>query len=247
MADKEFLMARFRELAKISGSREIFTFSDFVSPSDAALAPQCAGGVPFRSWGGMDGCERVMLRFGDEALIGYEIPFPITVIRVRARSERFAEDLTHRDFLGALMHLGIERDVLGDILLRDNCAWVFVKEQIAPFIEEELVSVKHTAVTCTRMEEIPEDVRLRREERLLNVPSVRLDALVARLYHLPRGKAKDLFASGLVLVNGSEAKESASLKEGDAVSVRGFGKFLYAGVEKETKKGRIVARVEVYV
>lgn len=246
MEDK-YLFSRLAELARLSDNRDIFTFTDFLSPSDAALSREAAGAVPFALWGGMEGAERVMVRFGDEDRIGYRADYPIRVIQVSPRNKKFADDLTHRDFLGALMHLGIERGMIGDILIRENTAWVFAIERIAPFIADELTSVKHTEVSCVITDSVPEEAVLKREKASLNIASVRLDAIVARLYHLPRGKARDLFPSGLVSVNGTECtNESLPPKPGDVISVRGYGKFIFTGMEGETKKGRIVAGVEVY-
>ena len=246
MEDK-YLFSRLAELARLSDNRDIFTFTDFLSPSDAALSREAAGGIPFAVWGGMEGAERVVVRFGDEERIGYRADYPIRVIQVSPRNKKFADDLTHRDFLGALMHLGIERSMIGDILIRENTAWVFAIERIAPFIADELTSVKHTEVSCVITDCVPEEAALKREKNSLNIASVRLDAIVARLYHLPRGRARDLFPSGLVSVNGAECtNESLAPKPGDVISVRGYGKFIFTGMEGETKKGRIVAGVEVY-
>lgn len=245
--DDRFLASRLADLARVSDNRDIFTFSDFLSPSEAALTAAAAGKIPFLAWGGMEGCERVVVRFGDENRIGYEADFPIRVIRVSPQNARFADHLTHRDFLGALMHLGIERSTVGDILIRDNTAWIFALEQIAPFIAGELRAVRHTPVICELTDQVPEEVIPKREPEVLNIPSLRLDALIARLYHLPRGKAKDLFAAQLIFVNGNTClNESFQPKEGDVISARGYGKFVFTGIEGETRKGRITAGVEVY-
>ena len=245
--DDKFLASRLADLARVSENRDIFTFSDFLSPPEAALAAAAAGNTPYLAWGGMDGCERVVIRFGDEERIGYRVDFPIRVIRISPQNEKFSDDLTHRDFLGALMHLGIERSTLGDILIRDHTAWVFALEQIAPFIVSELGTVRHTSVVCELIDQVPEEAAPKREPEKLNIPSLRLDALIARLYHLPRGKAKEYFASQLVFVNGNTClNESLQPKEGDVISVRGCGKFVFTGIEGETRKGRIVAGVEIY-
>ena len=80
---------------------------------------------------GTEGCERQMLRFGSEETLGYEEAFPISCVVIRPSAPKFAEELTHRDFLGALMNLGIERDVLGDIIVRDAVGYVFCEDAMA--------------------------------------------------------------------------------------------------------------------
>ena len=246
--DDKFLQSRLADLAGQSDRRDIYTFSDFLSPSEAALVCAAAGRVPFRFWGGMEGCERCVARFGDEERIGYEVPFPISILQVTPLNEKFADDLTHRDFLGALMHLGIERSTIGDILIRDNTAWICALDTVAPLIRDELTSVKRTTVSCLPVEQVPEEAAIRLEPQSLNIPSLRLDALIGRLYHLPRGKAKELFAGKLVSINGIVCtNESRQPKEGDVISVRGHGRFRFTGLSGQTKKGRVVADVEVYV
>ena len=81
-------------------------------------------------FGGAAGAERVMIRFGDEESLGYEQPFPIAIIKAEPVSPKFAEKLTHRDFLGAILNLGIERSTVGDIIVRESTAYFFVKEDI---------------------------------------------------------------------------------------------------------------------
>ena len=105
--------------------------------------------VPYQLGGGYQDAERVMLRFGGEELMGYEEEFPISCLKVSPVSAKFADVLTHRDYLGALMNLGIERDRLGDILIAGNEAFIFCTSSMADFITENLVKVKHTSVSCS--------------------------------------------------------------------------------------------------
>ena len=78
-----------------------------------------------------------MLRFGSEETLGYEEAFPISCVVIRPSAPKFAEELTHRDFLGALMNLGIERDVLGDIIVRGAVGYVFCEDAMADYLEKK--------------------------------------------------------------------------------------------------------------
>ena len=254
--DDTQLKKRFADLA--AGSERNFTyyFTDFLSPADAACVypalaeagyPPYAADVMVTAFGGAEGCERVMLRFGDPASFGYEEPFPIRALYIRPKNEKFSDDLTHRDFLGALMHLGIERDVVGDIIVRENAACVFVKDSMADYIRDSLDRVRHTPVTVELLDEAPEDVRPKLVSERLNVASERPDAVIAKLFNLSRSKAQNLFPQGAVLLNGRPLeKDSCALSDGDVISVRGYGKFIFRGTVHETKKGRIVVNVERY-
>ena len=245
---EEQLLGRFRDLLTRSRRSGSFVFTDFLTPAEAALAWRLPDArYEITAFGGAEGTERVMLRFGSAAQLGYEEPFPITLIRISPRAERFAEELAHRDFLGALMNLGIERDVLGDVIVKDGAAFVFAEEHIAPYVTESLDRVRHTSVDCSILTEIPAEAAPKIEEEDLVVSSVRIDAVIARVFHLARGKAKELFARGAVLLDGRECQnESVYLREGALVTVRGFGKFVCRGEKGKTKKDHIVVGIGRY-
>ena len=90
--------------------------------------------ISYEISGGYEDAERVIVRFGSEDELGYEEAYPITLLRIAPLQSKFADDLTHRDFLGSLMNLGIERDVLGDLLINEKCAYLFCKESVADYI-----------------------------------------------------------------------------------------------------------------
>lgn len=247
----EQIKKRFAELAERAYSGNIFTFTPFLGlmEQDAffgtvrALPP-----VGYTLFGGVEGCERKMVRFGSGEAFGYEVPFPILALRIAPRSAKFAEELTHRDFLGALMHLGIERDMLGDIILRDGEAYLFAAEHIAPFITENLQEVRRTPVRCACAESIPEGELFRLSGKTVQVTSVRADAVAAHVWNLSRGESQNCFRAGKAFINGVLTENPAApLKEGDIVSIRGLGRFVYRGVGTLTKKGKSNVRVDVYV
>ena len=107
-------------------------------------------------FGGRESCDRVMIAFGNEADCGYAPAFPICTMKVSAVSDKFSDDLNHRDFLGALMNLGIEREMVGDILITEsthsgkhNNAYIFCVDTVADYIAENLTKIRHTNVKCT--------------------------------------------------------------------------------------------------
>ena len=225
-----------------------FTFTDFLN-LDEQNTLQSAGRelIRYECFGGAAGCERVMARFGSVDELGYEMPYPIVCIRISPLQQKFADELTHRDILGAVMNLGVERSCLGDIVLRDNVAYLFALERIAPYLCDNLTRVKHTSVGCGIADAPPEGELFRTEPVSLNVSSLRADCAVAALYHLSRGNAEKLFEAQKVFLNGRLCAGSAQLKEGEIVSVRGLGRFVFTGVTGNTKKGRNVITVGKYV
>ena len=246
--DDEQIKKRLKELLERSRQRGIFFYTDFHSMYTAAMAYELADAREVQTWGGYEDSERVMIRFGDPAEIGYDEPFPIQIVRVSPKRQKYADKLTHRDFLGALMSLGMERDVLGDILIHENEAFVFVTEKMADFIMESLTSVKHTAVNTAFVDELPPEARpqIKREE--INIASLRLDGIVSKVFHLSRQEAKSLFSSEKIYINGRpEPGAGREPKENDVISVQGHGKFIYYGFLHETKKGRLVAEIGKYI
>ncbi len=246
--DEKQLRKRFAELRELSRRQNIFYYTGFLTPAETADARAMTPEKEFCAFGGAEDCERVIVRFGDPAQTGYEEPFPLRVLKIEPVSRKFSEDLTHRDYLGALMHLGLERDVFGDILIREKTAYVFITEHMADYVCGELTSVRHTQVLCTIPDELPDEARPRLEEEQIIVSSLRLDNIIAKVWHLSRTRAKELFAAGYVQVGGRVCeKESMAVRPGDSISVRGYGKFRCGEKTGSTRKGSDVIRIEKYI
>lgn len=248
--DLQQLKKRFLELAEKSYRQNIFTFTGFLSMAEQEAlfeAMNTQKGYSFSLWGGSEGCERQMARFGSPEELGYEEPYPIETLKVSPLLEKFADNFTHRDFLGAVMNLGIDRSTVGDIFLEGRHAWVYCTQRIAPWLCENLTKVKHTNVRCETAAEGME-APVREPERVsLIISSERADAILARLYQLSRNQSLELFRTKKVYINGRLCENnSCQLKSGDMVSARGYGRFLYYGASGETRKGRLNAAAGVY-
>lgn len=249
--EDELLKKRICELAVRSYNNSQFVFTDFLSPSEISVILEIEKDieyVPHDLYGGAEVCERQMLRFGSEEMFGYVENFPISCVVIEPVMKKFADDFSHRDFLGALMNLGIERSTLGDIFIKDQTAYVLCIDRIAEFICENLDKVKHTSVKCHIEKGMVEALKpeLKREEVIVN--SARIDAIVSKLWNVSRKASIELFREKKVFINGRvQENNSYSLKEDDVVSVRGYGKFVYIGGAQETRKGRIKVVVNKYV
>lgn len=244
------LKKRLAELAERSYSHSVYTFTPFLGLSEQQVfyeIQQELSYVGCSMEGGSPLCERKMIRFGSEESLGYAEAYPIVCLEVEPLTPKFAEHLTHRDFLGAIMNLGIERDTVGDIFVQEKAAIVFCQESIAPYLIESLEQVKHTRVKCIRTEVMEELRSPTLESVSLSVASPRIDSVVSKLYNIARSQSMELFRAGRVFVNGRLMENNSyTLKEGNAVTVRGFGKFIYSGVQGKTRKGKNRISVEVY-
>jgi RNA-binding protein YlmH len=241
-------LKRFEELAERARRSCVYTYSSFHFTETASLAYRVASENEVTMWGGTDNSERVVVRFGDPKELGYEEDFPIRIVCVKPKQEKFAGDMTHRDFLGAVLNLGIERDVVGDILISEHTAYLFVLEELTDFVCLELERVRRTAVKCESVKEIPAGLLPKLAEETVTVASPRLDAVLAKLYHLSRGDAKSLFEAEKVTVNGRICTNPETvLKPNSKVSIRGFGKFEYRGEEHATRQGKTGITIWRYV
>ncbi len=250
--DKEVqqLKKRFMELAERSFSHSVYTFTPFLSLSQQQIFYDILNEVSYAGYsmeGGCPLCERKMIRFGSEAASGYVADYPIVCLKVEPLSPKFAQQLTHRDFLGAIMNLGIERETVGDIFVQEKAAVLFCQESIAFYLTENLDQVKHTSVKCS-VTEVTEELRSPTLESLsLSVASPRIDGVVSKLYNIARSQSLELFRTGRVFVNGRLMENNSYvLKAGNVITVRGFGKFVYSGEQGETRKGKTRICVEVY-
>lgn len=224
-----------------SAGRSFFT--DFLSVEEISEFLGIESSVSFASpvlFGGYEGAERKILRFGGEA------PFPITLLKVTPRGAKFSAPLTHRDFLGSVLSIGIERSVIGDIITEGGSGYIFCLNRMADYISENLTSVGRLSVDTERYSGKIE--ALKKTERVVfSVASLRADCIVAGTYKLSRAEAEKFFKGGFVYINGRAAAPSDLLSEGAAVSVRGKGKFIFSGEDGVSRKGRLFVAVEKFV
>lgn len=241
---------RLKDLADRSFQNGQFTFTNFLSVGEITIFKENESELRYAHpvlYGGYDGAERRMIRFGNEEELGFSQPFPITILSVKPVMSKFADDLNHRDFLGALMNLGIKREMLGDILVTGKEACVFCKDSIADFIIENLSRVKHTSVKISITEEMGDIFLPEKKEKMIQVSSPRIDAVAAKVFNLSRQGILELFPAGFVQLNGMICTENAKLlNPGDIVSARGYGKFDFAEQLGLSKKGKINCKVMIY-
>ena len=220
MEKDEFFIKRIRELANLSYQRDIVTFSDFLNLNEQNIINDRKNqmpGVVMECFGGYEQAERQMVAFHPDALL-FPWKYPIKCLKAEPLAAKFSEDLTHRDFLGAVLNLGIERAVIGDILVQKHTAWIFCHEKIADYIIENLPEFQEINGTCA---------------------SVRLDALIGLAFQTSRNSMVPFIEGGQVFVNGKLITSNGyEPKDGDIISVRGKGRFRYEGVSRQTKKGR---------
>ena len=145
------------------------------------------------------------------------------------------------------MNLVIKRETLGDIFVKDNQACLFCLESMSEYIVENLTRIKHTSVSAKIESDVSDITAPVMQEKIIQVASERIDAVVAKVYNLSRQDSLEMFAKNLIFLNGRLCTENAKLlKNDDVISVRGQGKFVFSEIINESKKGKSNCRVLIY-
>ena len=242
MKEEDLLKKRLLELAQKAYSQNVYTHTHFLSEYEQSIYQDMNRELAYAHpalIGGHEHFTRAVVMFGSEDLFGYQGEIPLACARISPVFDKFAENLSHRDYLGALMNLGIERHLIGDILVDDKCAYVFCMPHIMDLLQEELSQVRHTRVFVEPViwEETGYVQKYKRKEGF--VASMRLDVLVSQAFSLSRTDSDKLLKAQKVFHNGRLCISAGQkIKLGDIISVRGYGKFLVEELGKTSKKGR---------
>jgi len=240
-------LPKIEELCRRAFNRSDTLYSRFLNLSeqkDAVIAARKAN-VYYKLWGGAEDAERQV--FG---VCSFDEPdltdFPITCLLASPKSIRFSNSFTHRDVLGSLMSLGIKREETGDIIVREEGAYIFCLSQMADFISGALDQISGTQVTCAPVDPPAGPLRKVTPVRL-QVMTPRIDAVVAHLFKLSRSDSQELFRQGKIMVDDAPCpRPDTFLKEGQIISVRGYGRARYDGIEGMSKKGKTNLIVSLY-
>ena len=259
--EDQILSAILRDKFRLCEKRGVPTWTDFLTPAETALADDicrglCAGSdVSYSLEGGYEDAERNVCIFrpldgwtdaaAGSGPSGETGPFKVVRISIPKGSPK----LTHRDYLGALLGLGEQRSVMGDILVRPDGADAVVLGSMADYIAQNLDSVGRASASC----EVLDIAELRTgeqrtEEMHGTVASLRLDSVASEAFRSSRGRAQEAVRAGLVSVNGRQClKPDRELAEGDRISVRGKGKAVLKEVGGRTRKDRIAVTITRYL
>lgn len=245
--NEEMLKKRLVELSARADARGRWMYTEFLTLAEQDILSRLRLSAPYLLLGGTDVAERRVAAFGSVELCGYEPEAPICCLELAPTAQKFSDDLSHRDFLGSLMALGVRREVLGDIIIYENKGYVFCLDSISDYISEQLTQVRRTTVSVHPAEDLPPALTTLPEISVLVVASERLDALVSAVYKLSRSESSRLFDQERVFVNSRVAKSSSAMPaSGDIVSVRGQGRFKYDGISTQTRKGKLRVELRIY-
>ncbi len=246
--EDELFAARILDIAVQAEQKMYPKFTMFLDERQTYLADlqlrknHCSNYLFF---GGYKGAQRQMLG----VFPGYMEPdpgaYPIVGLKLTYRKE---EKLSHRDFLGSFMALGVKREVLGDILVGEGQTVVCLYEKQFDYFTDNLRKIGRVGVTLTSsdLNDVSYTPSFRKIEG--TVASMRLDSIVSLAVGVSREKAAERIRAGLVMLNYAVVETvSVLVKPGDIFSVKGTGKFVLTEEIRETKKGRLYLTINQYI
>lgn len=240
LEEDKLLLDKAYDAIRLSERRNIPRHLGFLNEHESLyLRQHLPKSADIRFFGGYPDAVRLMLGISSD-----EESFPITALQFSYRSQ---DSLRHKDFLGALMALGIRRDTLGDILTGDGRTVIFVRDDIVPFLMSEVDRIGRVGVKVGYADTddlpVPDDT----EELMFALSSLRLDAFVAAAAHLSRDKAARLVKNELVTVDHViETEVSFLLREGATVTIRKYGKYVLTALRGTSRKGKLRVGVKHY-
>ncbi len=242
--DSELLPARVEDLKYLCQKTSSPKFLGFLTPDELSVSLKCLkNDKNYSYFGGYEGAERTVLAFlpdwCDEPI------YPITALTFTYRK---CDTLSHRDFLGALMALGITRETIGDILVESGRAVVFVLSDIVDFVVSQINKIGRVGVNVSVGFENPLPSISKKLSFSTTVASLRLDCVVSALCGCSRKDAAQIISEGFVFVNSvCINKITFNLTANSSLAVRQKGKFEITACDEFSKKGRIILKYNKYV
>lgn len=243
--EQKLLLSKIKDIVALSEKRKSVCESAFLDPAEAIYVKRSMhmeDTMVF--YGGYEDAERVVFA----NLMPWSELSDIKISCVRVNTGARA-NLNHRDYLGSVLALGIERNVIGDICVNENGALMFVKSDICDYIVMNLTKIGKYSVSCEEyLGDLKEFIQKRCEVRTVNVSSLRLDTFVSAVYNMSRTNASALINSKNVKLNYEICvKPDAKMCENDLVSVRGYGRVRFIKAVGKSRKDRLYLEVCVYV
>ncbi|MDQ0206431.1 YlmH family RNA-binding protein [Alkalicoccobacillus murimartini] len=219
--------------------------TDFLDPRQQDIVQSLIGqqdDVLVKMWGGATGTERSRAYIHPSYLVLDPDEWPLTLLEA-SYPVKFIQ-LSHRDVLGALMGSGLRREKFGDMTVDDGRIQLIVASESADYVRMNVLSAGRATIDFQERSldhfHLPEEKWI---EAAGTISSLRLDTVLAQIYRVSRSKAADAVERGLVKVNWRQTEQSAFVvREGDHLSVRGWGRSRLLMIEGTTKKEKIRAR-----
>ena len=254
--DDKILLAQILDKVEMVEKKNKIEYTDFLDLAQIELVQKFINKIKlynYMIYGGFEQAERKMFviypdKF-NSVVVEKNLSNIVQIIRIELPDDLKGK-YTHRDYLGAVIKLGIERKKIGDIIVDQNGADIIVDKDIVKFLLDNLGSLTRFSKSTISVQNI-EDLRpveIKKEELEIIVSSMRLDNVISELARCSRNKALDIINTERVFINFEcETKKTKQVKTGDMITIRGKGRFFVKEIIGQTRSGRTVIKIEKFV
>lgn len=254
--DDKILLAQILDKVEMVEKKNKIEYTDFLDLAQIELVQKFINKIKLQNYmiyGGFEQAERKMFviypdKF-NSVVVEKNLSNIVQIIRIELPDDLKGK-YTHRDYLGAVIKLGIERKKIGDIIVDQNGADIIVDKDIVKFLLDNLGSLTRFSKSTISVQNI-EDLRpveVRKEELEIIVSSMRLDNVISDLARCSRNKALDIINTERVFINFEcETKKTKQVKTGDMITIRGKGRFFVKEIIGQTRSGRTIIKIEKFV
>lgn len=254
--DNKILLAQILDKIEMVEKKNKIEYTDFLDLVQIELVQKFINKIKienYMSYGGFEQSERKIFVIYPEKfnsiVVEKNLSNIVQIIRIELPDDLKGK-YTHRDYLGAVIKLGVERKKVGDIIVDSNGADIIIEKDISKFLLENLSSLTRFSKSKITLENIQDlrPVEIRKEELEIIVSSLRLDNVISELARSSRNKAFDIINTERVFVNFQcETKKTKQIKIGDMVTIRGKGRFFIKELIGQTRSGRNIIKIEKYI
>ena len=227
-------------------NKHLVQSTDFLDPFEVELAKSVLNrfeDISYSIQGGYNEAERNIIIIYPSYIFIEDIEIPLSSLRISGD----LNSVEHKDYLGSILSLGINRNKIGDILVYPQDGIVIVKEEISSFILYNMEKIKNKNIesSITSIEDIkPPKVEYKEIKKFL--VSLRIDSIISSTFNLSRKESMNIINAGKVKLNFETIdKPSREVEEEDMISVKGFGRFILSEVEGTSKSGRFICVMKI--
>ena len=254
--DDKILLAQILDKVEMVEKKNKIEYTDFLDLAQMELVQKFINKIKLEnyiSYGGFEQAERKLIviypgKF-NSMVVEKNLSNIVQIVRIELPDDLKGK-YTHRDYLGAVIKLGVERKKIGDIIADNNGADIIVENDITKFLLENLGTLTRFSKSSINVQNIQDlrPVEIRKEELEIIVSSMRLDNVISELARCSRNKALEIINTERVFVNfENEIKKTKQIKSGDMVTIRGKGRFFIKDIVGQTRSGRYVIKIEKFV
>ena len=253
--EEKLIVAKLMDKIKICKTRNKIVNTEFLSIYQMEIIQKELNRLKLKNYiffrGYEDSESKILILYPEKFeldIVNKNLDEIIKAIKINLPKELYGQ-YSHRDYLGAVMKTGLNRNRVGDIIVHEDCAYIFVLNENSSYIANSLKDF--TRFNKAEISVISyKDVKIKEqefEEMQFSISSIRLDNFISEMVKISRSKTEELLLNEKIFVNSKvETKGSKAIKENDILAIRGNGKYIISEFVGNNKKGKMIVRVKKY-